>query len=147
MHPVFLIISLIGSMVYSFYLKGISAVKFNILYMLLVLLFIAIINPLLSHEGVTALIYVNNNPITLEAIVFGIASGIMFISVLVFFSSYNLIMTSDKFMYLFGKVMPSISLIISMVLRFVPRFKKQINVISQGQKSIGKDASDGNLFD
>ena len=55
-------------------------------------------------------------------------------------------MTSDKFIYLFGRVIPSASLIFSMVLRFVPRIKEQIKVISNGQKSMGRDVTQGNLF-
>jgi energy-coupling factor transport system permease protein len=52
-------------------------------------------------------------------------------------------MTSDKFVYLFGKIMPAISLIFSMVMRFVPNFKTQIQKISDAQKCIGRDVSNG----
>jgi len=147
MHPAFLGISIICAMVYSFYLKGREAIKFNLLYMIPTLLVVAIINPIFNHGGVTILLYINKNPLTLEAIIYGIASGIMLISVLIWFSCYNVIMTSDKFMYIFGRIIPSTSLIISMVLRFVPRFKRQIKVISDGQKSIGKDITNGNVFE
>lgn len=92
------------------------------------------------------MVYINDNPITLESIVYGVASAIMYISVIIWFSCYNSIMTSDKFMYVFGKVIPSLSLIISMTLRFVPRFKAQIKIISNAQKCIGRDASQGNIF-
>ncbi|PRR83399.1 energy-coupling factor transporter transmembrane component T [Clostridium vincentii] len=146
MHPVFLGISIISAMSYSFYLKGMKAIKFNLLYMIPTLLFVALINPIFNHEGMTILLYINKNALTLEAVTYGVASGIMFISVLIWFSSYNVIMTSDKFMYIFGRIIPSTSLIISMVLRFVPRFKRQIKVISDGQKSIGKDVTNGNVF-
>ena len=71
MHPIFLIISLVSSFIYSIMLNGKSAVKFNILYMIPVLLVTAIINPMFSHEGVTIIGYFNTgNPITLESIVY-----------------------------------------------------------------------------
>lgn len=146
MHPVFLIISLLSSAVYSIYLNGKKAVKFNFLYMLPVLIAVALINPAFNHAGVTILVYVNDNPITLESILFGAASAVMFISVIIWFSCYNAVMTSDKFIYLFGRVIPSLSLILSMTLRFVPKFKAQIKVISNAQKCIGRDVSNGNIF-
>ncbi|MDU2112803.1 MAG: energy-coupling factor transporter transmembrane component T, partial [Clostridiales bacterium] len=52
----------------------------------------------------------------------------------------------DKFIYLFGRIIPGLSLIFSMVLRFVPKYKAQIKVISNAQKCIGRDASHGNIF-
>ncbi len=146
MHPIFLVISLICSMIYSTYLNKRKALKFNIVYMIPLLIILMIINPAFNHYGVTILLYVNDNPITLESIVYGVASATMYISVIIWFSCYNSIMTSDKFMYVFGKIIPALSLIISMALRFVPRFKAQIKVISNGQKCIGRDASQGNII-
>ena len=146
MHPVFLGISLAAALVYSIYLNGVKAIKFNLLYMLPVMLVVALINPAFNHEGMTILVYVNDNPITLESIVYGVASSVMFVSVIVWFSCYNAVMTSDKFIYLFGKVVPSLSLILSMVLRLVPKLKGQIITISNAQKCIGCDVTQGNIF-
>ena len=55
-------------------------------------------------------------------------------------------MTSDKFIYLFGKLIPAMSLILSMVLRFVPKFKNQIEKVSDAQKCIGRDVTNGNTL-
>lgn len=147
MHPIFLIISLTSAFIYSVVLKGRRALKFNILYMLPLMLITALINPAFNHEGVTILFYLKGgNPITLESIVYGIVAATMFISVIVWFSCYNEIMTSDKFIYLWGRIIPSLSLIFSMVLRFVPKYKAQIKVISNAQKSIGRDVTKGNII-
>ena len=147
MHPIFLIISLTSAFIYSVVLKGRRALKFNILYMLPLMLITALINPAFNHEGVTILFYLKGgNPITLESIVYGIVAATMFISVIVWFSCYNEIMTSDKFIYLWGRIIPSLSLIFSMVLRFVPKYKAQIKVISNAQKAIGRDVTKGNII-
>ncbi len=146
MHPVFLGISLVCSMIYSIYLNGGKAVRFNLLYMLPTLLFFAVMNPVFNHAGATILVYVNDNPITLESILYGFAAAAMFVSVIIWFSCYNAVMTSDKFIYLFGRVIPAMSLILSMVLRLVPKFKAQIHVISNAQKCVGRDVSNGNIF-
>lgn len=146
MHPIFLAISLAGSATYSILLNGRRAVKFNFLYMIPMLLLIAVVNPIFSHEGATVLFYFNDTSITLESFLYGIAAAMMFVSVIIWFSCYNAVMTSDKFIYLFGKVIPSLSLVFSMVLRFVPMLKEQTKVIANAQKCIGRDASQGSLL-
>ncbi|KTD83217.1 energy-coupling factor transporter transmembrane component T [Paenibacillus etheri] len=147
MHPIFQVIALISAVVYSFMLKGKKAVRFNLLYMVPFLLFMAIMNPVFNHQGVTILFYLNNgNPITKESILYGVAAACMFVTVIIWFSCYNVVMTSDKFIYIFGKILPALSLIFSMVLRFVPRYLAQIKVISNAQKCIGRDVTQGNLL-
>ena len=147
LHPVCLAASLVGSFAYSVFLKGEKAIKFNILYMLPMLIFAALINPAFNHAGATILIYLSDgNPITLESIIYGAAAACMFISIIMWFSCYNAIMTSDKFIYLFGRIIPALSLIFSMVLRFVPRYAAQIRQISNAQRCIGRDVSQGKLL-
>lgn len=147
MHPVFLGISFLTSFIYSVFLNGTKAIKFNLLYMMPLLVLTAFMNPAFNHAGVTILFYLKNgNPITYESIAYGIASATMFISVIMWFSCYNAIMTSDKFIYIFGRIIPSLSLIFSMVLRFVPKYKNQIKIISNGQKAMGRDMSQGNII-
>ncbi|MCQ2559107.1 MAG: energy-coupling factor transporter transmembrane protein EcfT [Clostridia bacterium] len=166
MHPIFLLISLFSAFVYSIYLNGKRSAKFNFLLLLPVLILITIFNGLFTHAGVTTLFYpikyidvpylwpikwliswIGYNPITLEALVYGFAAGMMLITVICWFSCYNAVMTSDKFIYLFGRIIPGLSLILSMVLRFVPMYKNQIKVISNAQKCIGRDFSSGSWFE
>lgn len=51
-------------------------------------------------------------------------------------------MTSDKFIYLFGKAIPRLSLVLSLALRFIPLFKAQIHKINQTQKVMGLYSTD-----
>lgn len=146
-HPVFLGISCVSGFIYYIYLKGKKAFKTALWLMIPVFLISALVNPLFNHEGVTLLFYFRTgNPLTLESIVYGLASGVMLVSVLNWFSCYQVIMTSDKFIYLFGKLIPAMSLILSMVLRFVPKFKNQIEKVSDAQKCIGRDVTNGNTL-
>ena len=147
MHPVCLAISLISALCYSIYLKGPRAMLFQLKFMLPLLLLTALLNPLFNHEGATILRYLKSgNPLTLEAIWYGIAAAVMVISVITWFSSCNVVMTSDKFVYLFGKLIPALSLILSMTLRFVPRFTAQIKVVTQAQRCVGRDVSTGTVL-
>ena len=147
MHPVCLGISLVSGFIYSVMLKGKKQVKINLIYMLPMLIVMALINPAFNHEGITILTYLpGGNPLTLESIVYGFCAAAMIISVICHFSCYNEVMTSDKFIYLFGKIIPSMSLIISMTLRFVPRFVSQLKVIINAQRCMGRDVSSGSFI-
>lgn len=146
-HPVCLGISLVCALTYSIYLKGKKAVRFNLVYMLPLLVITALINPAFSHQGVTILTYLpSGNPLTLESILYGIFAAFLLITVIAWFSCFNAVMTSDKFVYLFGRIIPALSLVLSMSLRFVPRFTAQIKVISNAQKCVGRDVSNGGLI-
>ena len=147
MHPVCLAVTLASGFVYSVMLKGPKAIKTNLLYMLPTMLITALMNPAFNHEGVTILTYLpSGNPLTLESILYGLSAAVMIVSVMCHFSCYNAVMTSDKFIYLFGRVIPSLSLILSMTLRFVPKFTSQLKVVTNAQKCIGRDVSNGSLL-
>ena len=70
----------------------------------------------------------------------------MLSTVLLWFLNFNRVITSDKFIYLFGRIIPALSLVLSMTLRFVPKFKTQMAGVVEAQKSIGRDLSQGPLW-
>lgn len=147
LHPVCLGISILSGFTYSVILKGRRQVKKNLIYMIPMILFAAILNPLFNHQGVTIIGYLpSGNPLTLESILYGIFAAEMVVGVLCHFSCYNEVMTSDKFIYLFGRIIPSVSLIISMTLRFVPKFSAQLKVVVNAQKCMGRDLSKGKVM-
>lgn len=147
MNPACLLISLVCALFNVLYLNGKKAVRLSVLYLLPTIIIIAIVNPVFNHDGVTMLAYFPwDNPLTLESIIYGIATAVLLSSIVLWFSCFNEVMTSDKFIYLFGRIIPSLSLVLSMALRFVPRFIFQFNVIRNSQKCIGRDISDGKLL-
>lgn len=147
MHPASLTISLACALAYSIDLNGRKAARFSLLYMLPMMLIAALVNPAFNHEGATILVYLpSGNPLTLESIVYGLAAAAMMAAVLLWFSCYNAVMTSDKFVYLFGRVIPALSLVLSMTLRFVPKFKTQLHTVTEAQRCVGRDVSNGTLL-
>ena len=147
LHPISLGISLVGAFSYSVMLKGKKSIKTNILYMLPTVIVMALLNPAFNHEGVTIIAYLpSGNPLTLESIAYGGAAAVMVISVICWFSCSTEVMTSDKIIYLFGRIIPSLSLLLSMTLRFVPRFIKQTKAVANAQRGIGNDVSNGNVI-
>ncbi|MBQ8228817.1 MAG: energy-coupling factor transporter transmembrane protein EcfT [Clostridia bacterium] len=147
-HPLAQGISLVCAVIYAVSINGKKSVIFLLKYCLPTVLLTAFINPAFNHEGATTLLYFpNGNPLTLESILYGFSAGVMIITTLMWFSSFNRLMTTDKFIYLFGKVIPALSLVLSMSLRFVPKFKSQMQTVTEAQRSIGRDVSNGSLFE
>ncbi len=147
MHPICLCISLVSGFLYSVMLKGRKAIKSNLIYMLPALVAMALINPVFNHEGMTIIGYLpSGNPLTAESIIYGLCAAGMIVSVVCHFSCYNQVMTSDKVIYLFGKILPSLSLIISMTLGFVPKFLAQLKVVTNAQRCMGHDVSKGSII-
>ena len=146
-HPIAQGISLICACAYAVQTEGKKAVLFTLKWCLPVMLLTAFMNPAFSHEGVTILLYFpTGNPLTLESILYGLSAGIMLATVMLWFMNFNRVITSDKFIYLFGRIIPAMSLVISMTLRFIPKFKAQMNMVVDAQKSIGRDISEGSLW-
>ena len=117
MHPVYLAVSLTGALAYDIHLKGRKAVRFAVMGLLPMAALAALLNP-----------------------------AFMLASVVLWFSSYNEVMTSDKFVYLFGRVIPALSLVLSMALRFIPKFRAQMQTVSEAQACIGRDTKNGSVF-
>lgn len=148
-HPVFLGISYVGAIFYAALLNGWKkTLKQGLLVTLPGLLIVGLLNPMFNHYGVTMLYYIESsgNWITLEAVVYGLVLGAVMFVVIQWFGCYNKVMTTDKFVYLFGRIIPALSLVLSMALRFVPRFLNQLKVIRNGQKAMGRDVSEGTLL-
>lgn len=140
--PVYLLISLFSGCFYLVYLQGKQGMLRQVGYLLPILLVTAIMNPLFNHKGVTVLWYLpNDNPVTLEAVCFGLASAVMMGASIVWFNCCNAVFTSDKIIYLFGRVIPALSLLISMTLRFVPRFKNFLQSVLRTQRAMHKPAN------
>lgn len=146
-HPVLLVISLVASFSYAIVLNGVKALKFNLYFLLPMFFIVIILNPLFSHQGMTILFYLDNKPITLESFIYGIVTAMMLITMVMWFTCYNKIITSEKIIYIFGKTIPSIALLISMTLGFVPRFKTQLKKIRLSQRNIGRDINNGSVYE
>ena len=143
--PVFLLLSYICPFLYSISLNGIKAAVFNFALLPFIVLF-ALYYSGYHHFGVTN-IAVNfiGNQITLEALIYGVVIGVKAASVLMWFSCVHTIISSDKVVYLFGRIVPKLSLLLSIILRIVPRVKAYAKTVHMAQKCIGRGMTQGNV--
>ena len=110
-------------------------------YLPLVLL-VTVTNPLFSHNGVTPLFFLNGRAVTLEAILYGAGLGVTLWAVLLWCRCWSRIMTSEKLLYLFGRVIPNLSQVLSMALRYVPLLRRQAKKLERAQQVLGLYASE-----
>lgn len=141
-HPVFLGAALVCSGAYYLLLAGKQAAKQMALLLPFGLL-IALVNPIFNTRGQTILFFLFGRPYTAQALLYGgIVAGIL-LAMLIWFGSYNRIMTGDKFTSLFANLAPSISLLLVMIFRLVPNLLRKISQIAGVRRSIGKGAGEG----
>ena len=145
-HPLFLCCSFFLSFAYFHILKR-RTIKY-LLGMSGLFLVLSFGNPFFSPYGDTVLFtYLNNRSYTYEALCFGFSIAAMFLSVITWFATYHEVMTSDKFLYCFGRLAPSVSLILTMVLRLVPSFQKKTEQIAGARRCIGKSIENGTKYE
>ena len=145
-HPVFLAISFLCAFAYSIKRNGIKALVFNLCLLPLILAF-GLYYSSYTHFGMTVLKQnmIGNN-MTLESLIYGFVLGVIGVGCCIWFSCVFSVFTTDKVVYLFGKVSPRLSLFLAISLRMIPRIKKEAKRINMAQQGIGKGANQGELW-
>ena len=87
MHPVIITLSLVGAVTLYITIDKKRKAGLHVSFFLLFLI-LAVINPIWYHNGVTVLFVVNDSPITLEALLYGVFAAAMIISVLYRFRTF-----------------------------------------------------------
>ena len=145
-HPVFLGISVLCAFAYSIKRNGWKALVFDLCLLPLAAVF-ALYYSSYTHFGMTVL---GRNPVgnnmTLEALVYGAVLGLAAAGVCMWFSCVFSVFTTDKAVYLFGRVSPRLSLFLAILLRMVPRIKGEARRINRARQGIGRGANQGTLW-
>lgn len=145
--PVCLGISFLAAVIYGGYLCGKRMFRFFVFYLLPTSAMIMLVNPLVNHQGITILGYFpNGNPFTFESLLYGLLAAAILSGTIQWFVCFHQIMTTDKLVYLFGRILPSLSLVISMILRFVPRYQCQFKAVSEAQRQLGRGITEKGLI-
>ena len=127
-------ISLFSAVVYYFMLKKTEGLKYCTVVVGIIIVS-AIINPLFSHKGGTVLFYLfTGNPVTLESIIYGLISAIIIGAMLLWFSTFNQVMGVERILGAIGKVLPNVSLLITMIMRFIPQYTRHQRKVSMVNK-------------
>ena len=103
---------------------------------------VAAANMLFSSNGDTALFRVGGRAFTFEPLAYGLSSGLMLASVLMWFSSFSACIGSDASMALFAGAAPTVALMVSQVMRLVPQFVSRGRDIVAVQTAVSSAAAD-----
>ncbi len=136
-NPIFLLLALLGAICVG----GMGKTFFSICKTLAIgfafCLLVAAINPLFSQNGATELFFLLERAVTLESVVSGGVIALMLFVSLSWFSILQRVITEDKLLYLFGRIAPRLTALISAALRFIPRFRAQHKKIHTASKGLG----------
>ena len=136
--PIFTVISAVGSVAFAVQLKGEKAAFVVLKAALPMMIFMAVLNPLFNHGGVTPLFRLpSGNAFTLEALIFGLKAGATLGAMFLWCYSMNFILTGDKLIYIFGRISPYFGLAVSLVMGFIPVFKDKYKMAYNAQKQFG----------
>lgn len=112
--------------------QGINSEFKNIIKFYIPMAFLIIIlNPLVSHIGVTKIYIIGSYFITLEALVYGILMSLSLLIILLLFASYNNTVSYQEMLYILSKRFPNISIIIIMALRFIPLLNYRLSEVNK----------------
>jgi energy-coupling factor transport system permease protein len=135
-HPAYVVVSLVGAICLDLTLLGRRAFKTIAAYLPLWLVLTAL-NPLFNPRGEHVLLQLGARPYTLEALLYGACLSGMLVAVLLWFSAYHVVMTEDKFGYLFAGLAPSLALLLTLIFRLVPEFGRKAGQILSARACIG----------
>ncbi len=144
-NPVYMIAGFVLWFLYVFLLLRIKDFLKSLIYAIPMIIFISILNPLFNHYGNTPLLYINGTPYTLEALLYGCFTGIMILTLIYLFRAFDKCIDSHKFIFLFGKILPTLALMVTMIMRFIPYFNRKLKIIMQTQSTMGVSINKGNL--
>lgn len=130
MNPVCLLSSLFCSFVFYRLIYPEIPLKKTLGLIFSAVFFLSVTNSLFSHNGVTILFYLPwGNPLTLESLLYGFFSGVMLSAVILWFMCLSKVISSEKIIWLFSRFSPSISLLLTTILSFIPKFTEHYKSI------------------
>ncbi|MCM1273544.1 MAG: energy-coupling factor transporter transmembrane protein EcfT [Clostridium sp.] len=145
-HPVYAAIAFFTAFVYSIKLNGKRSVILNLILVPCIFLY-GCWYAFYHHFGITNLgkNFIDNN-ITLESLCYGMVRGMMAAAFIMAFSAMLTVMSTDKVIYLVGRIFPRGSLFISIFLRSFSRVRHRFLATDRSRKGIGMGKGHGNIL-
>lgn len=131
--PIMLLMSSVGASL----LLVLSGMARHTLWLPVIVIVSAAVNPIFVHRGDTVLFFVGDLAVTLEAIVYGAVFGLMLAAAAGWSIAATKYMTSDKYIWIFGRVLPTSGLVLSCGLRLVPLFIRRAGEFSAASGEAG----------
>ncbi|MGG3563046.1 energy-coupling factor transporter transmembrane component T [Neobacillus rhizosphaerae] len=143
LHPIFLVAALIVILIINFIHDQFKGIRRWYIFIISTFLLMLITNPLFNERGRHLLFEINDHRVTLEAVLYGGMNAVSIIGMIALFISYNVIMTPNKLLFLFAKILPQFAVLLMLTLRFIPLMRRRMEEISIVQRSKGNSVNQG----
>lgn len=136
-HPIFLIAGLLIILGIHIFHDRCKSLQRWLFFMIITGILLFVMNPIFNERGRHVLLEWMGHRVTLEATIYGGMSALSIIGVMMLFVSYNEVMTPNKLLFLFSKLLPQFAILLMLTLRFIPLMRRRLTEISDVQKSKG----------
>lgn len=144
-HPMFLAVAAGAILLMNVMLDGGTELKKWRVMILIMAVLTLVLTPFFNQRGNHLLFYMFGKQVYLEAVLQGVMISLTLVCILTLFLTFNIVITPDKFVFLFSKIMPQWALLIMLSLRFVPLLRKRLMEISDVQNAKGFSLSIGSV--
>lgn len=144
-HPAYVAVSFVCGFLYSLK-QNRRALLFDLCLIPAVGLF-ALYYGCFHHFGMTVIAqnFIGNN-LTMESLLYGLVLGARVAAAVMWLSCLYSVFSTDKAVYLFGRISPRLSLLAAIILRMVPRIKTEARRINTARKSLGRGVDQGSFL-
>lgn len=144
-HPMFLAVSALVILCINLMLDGGEELRKWRTMIILMGFLSLILTPFFNQRGNHLLFYFFEKQVFLEAIWQGVMIALTLVCILTIFITFNLVITPDKFVFLFSKVLPQWALLVMLSMRFVPLLRKRLIEIGDVQSVKGLSVKSGSI--
>lgn len=135
-NPIIIVEELIIASFYIFSNLKLKEIKMILISMSILFIFCVLINPIFVNAGQMVLVEIGDKPIYLEALIYGIINFFIILTITFFMIYFLKGLDFDKILLIFGAKLPYISLLLKMILRYIPLIKRRYNIIKEGIKGL-----------
>lgn len=131
LQPVYVGISLASALLFSLCCRGWRATLVGLRWQLPLLALVCLANPLFSASGSTVVCRIGPVAAYAEALAFGACMGALMVSVVVWLECASRVLTQDRLLAVSGRVLPTVSLMVSMTAQLVPQLMRRAQTVRQ----------------
>lgn len=131
LQPVYVGISLVSALLFSLCCRGWRATLIGLRWQLPLLALVCLANPLFSASGSTVVCRIGPVAVYAEALAFGACMGALMVSVVVWLECASRVLTQDRLLAVSGRVLPTVSLMVSMTAQLVPQLMRRAQTVRQ----------------
>lgn len=136
--PALVALSLAGGLAYGCCIDGPAETLARLRWQLPLLAVVTLLNPLFSASGATEVLRLGPRAVYLESICYGLVMGGLLIASSLWLRAAVALLPMEGVMSLLGNALPVIALMISMIMRMIPRFVRQGRAVLAAQDVIAR---------